>query len=140
MKFSEYLESKKISKDKALEFVVGDGGGILPQKVGFQGYFCEIADDGLIFTNDVLGVENKKILFSSIHKAEFGLKSGQLWLQLDIDGAFFAFCLRRSHYKSVAGQLLLDKIDAQLGITLREDREYKRYTGKLWLLWAIVTA
>ncbi len=140
MKFNEFLESKNISKDKALEFVVGEGGGILPQKVGFQGYFCEIADDGLIFTNDVLKVENQKILFSSIHKAEFGLKRGQLWMQLDIDGAFFAFCLRRSHYKSAAGQLLLDKIDAQLGTDLRDDREYKRYTGKLWLLWAIITA
>ncbi len=140
MKFSEFMESRGIGKDRALEFVVGDGGGILPQKVGFQGYFCELADDGLIFTNDVLGVYNKKILFSSIRQAEFGLKSGQLWLQMDIDGQFFAFCLRRSHYKSAAGQLLLDRLDARLGTALREDREYKRYTGKLWILWAIITA
>ena len=139
MKFKEYIEQNNISPDKALNFIVGLGGDILPQKVGMQGYFGELTDAGIRFTNDKLNVK-KEVLFSSFTRAEFGLGSGQLWLQCTVSGSDFVFCLPRSKYKSAAGQYLLDKLDAQLGVSLREDSDYKKYMGAFFWLWAIIHA
>ncbi len=50
------------------------------------------------------------------------------------------FCLPRSNYKSAAGQYLLDKLDAQLGESLRDDPDYKKYMGAFFWLWAIIHA
>ncbi len=141
LKFSDYIEKNSISPDRALRVVVGFGGEHLPQKIGMQGYFAELTDTGFLFTNDVLGVDKKEIPFSAFSHAEFGLGSGQLWLQCVVNGSNFVFCLPRRVYKSAAGQFMLDKLDEQLdGEPLREDRDYKRYMGKLFWLYAIITA
>lgn len=140
MKFKKYLEQNNISPDRALNVIIGLGGEILPQKVGMQGYFGELTDTGILFSNDVLNVEKKEVLFSSFTRAEFGLGSGQLWLQCTVNGSDFVFCLPRSNYKSAAGQYLLDKLDAQLGESLRDDPDYKKYMGAFFWLWAIIHA
>ncbi len=141
LNYKTFLEQNHISAERGLKTIVGFGGEHLPQKIGMQGYFAEITDTGLLFTNDVLEIDKKEIPFSAFSKAEFGLKSGQLWLQCTVYGTDFVFCLPRSFYKGASGQLLLDKLDNQLGgISLREDKDYKRYTGKLWIVWSIITA
>lgn len=140
MKFEEYIEQNNINPDRALNFIVGHGGDILPQKVGMQGYFGELTDTGILFSNDKLNVEKKEVLFSSFTRAEFGLGSAQLWLQCTVDGSDFVFCLPRSGYKSAAGQYLLDKLDAQLGVSLREDPDYKKHMGAFFWLFAIIHA
>lgn len=140
MKFKDFIEKNNISTDRALEFVVGHGGDILPQKVGFQGYFGELTDTGILFTCEKMKVDAKEVPFSSFTRAEFGIGSGHLWLQCTVDGSDFVFCVLRSAYKSAAGQYLLDKLEAQLGVSLRDDREYKRYMGPLFWFWAIVYA
>lgn len=140
MNFKEYIAQNNISPDRALSPVVGHGGAILPQATGFTGYFAELTDTGIIFTNDKLNVAKKEVLFSSFTRAEFGLGSAQLWLQCTVDGSDFVFCLTRSQYKSAAGQYLLDKLDAQLGESLRDDPEYKKHMGAFFWLWAIIHA
>lgn len=140
MKFAEYIKQNNISPDRALNFIIGNGGEILPQKVGMQGYFGELTETGILFSNDVLHVDKKEVLFSSFTRAEFGLGSGQLWLQCTVDCSDFVFCLSRSKYKSAAGQYLLDKLEAQLGESLRDDADYKKYMGPFFWLWAIISA
>lgn len=140
MKFKDFIEQNNISPDRALRIIVGQGGEILPQKIGMQGYFGEVTDTGILFSNDKLNVEKKEVPFSSFTRAEFGLGSAQLWLQCTVDGSDFVFCLPRSVYKSAAGQYLLDQLDAQLGESLREDPEYKKHMGPLFWLYAIIHA
>ena len=51
-------------KVKTFNMIVGQGGGILPQKVGMQGYIAEITDTAIICSNDKLKVK-KEIPFTS---------------------------------------------------------------------------
>lgn len=127
-----FCEQHQISPDKVLEIVIGEGGGILPQKLGMQGYFAEITDTSMIFFNDVLKVK-KEIPFTSFTRAEFGIGSAQLWLQCIVDGSPFVFCMRRKHWKSPLGKLLLEKIGEQTEILSM--KEYDGYTGKKFFIY-----
>ena len=127
-----FCEKNGINPDNALEIVVGKGGNILPQKTGFQGYFAELTETSIIFTNDVLKVK-KEVPYASFTRAEFGCGSGQLWLQCIVDGSPFVFCMRRKHWKSEQAKRLLDKIGAKTEIL--DMKEYKGYTGKLFLFY-----
>lgn len=128
----KYCEKNGLDESRMLRIFVGDGGGILPQKVGMQEYLAEITDTSIICTNDKLKVK-KEILFSSFTCAEFGIVSGQLWLQCIVDGAQFVFCLPRRDWKDAVGKLLLEKIGEQTEII--GWKEYNGYTGKLFLIY-----
>ena len=131
----KYCEENGLDINKAFDMVVGNGGGILPQKGGFTGYFAEITDTSIICTNDKLVVK-KEIPFSSFTAAEFGIGSGNLWLQCVVDEKSFVFCTTRKGWKSPAAKLLMEKISAQAEIQGMKD--YERYTGKLFLLWVLL--
>lgn len=128
----QFCEQNGIDSEKVLEFVVGQGGSILPQKISFQGYFGELTENSIIFTNDVLEVK-KEVLFTSFKQAEFGVGSAQLWLQCVVDGSPFVFCFRRKHWKSDLAKKLLEKIGEQTEIT--GWKEYNGFTGKKFLLY-----
>ncbi len=129
-----YIQKTKEEKpDRCLNLVVGKGGTILPCKVGFQGYFAEFTEDSIIFTNDVLDVQ-KEIPYTAFRAAEFGIGNAQLWLQCIVGDSPFVFCMRRKQYKSAVGQFMLDKLEAVVG-NLRDDKDYKGYTGKLFFLY-----
>ena len=128
----QFCEQNGIDPEKVLEFVVGQGGSILPQKVGFQGYFGELTDSSIIFTNDVLGVK-KEVPFASFKCAEFGIGSAQLWLQCVVDDSPFVFCFRRKHWKSDLAKKLLEKIGEQTEID--GWKEYNGFTGKKFILY-----
>lgn len=130
--FKQFCEQNNIDPENALEFVVGEGGGILPQKVGFQGYFGELTDTSIIFVNDVLKVK-KEIPYASFTRAEFGIGSAQLWLQCVVDGRPFVFCLRRKHWKSDTAKRLLEKIGEQTEVLGM--KEYNGYTGKMFFIY-----
>lgn len=127
-----FCEEHNVNPENALEFVVGQGGDILPQKTGFQGYFAELTETSLIFTNDVLKVQ-KEVPFTSFQRAEFGIGSGQLWLQCVVDGSPFVFCMRRKHWKSEGAKRMLAKIGEQTEIL--DMKEYNGYTGKLFFIY-----
>ena len=128
----QFCEQNGIDPEKVLEFVVGHGGSILPQKVGFQGYFGELTDTSIIFTNDVLGVK-KEVPFASFKQAEFGIGSAQLWLQCVVDDSPFVFCFRRKHWKSDLVKKLLEKIGEHTEIG--GWKEYNGFTGKKFILY-----
>lgn len=127
-----FCEKNGLDESRVLEVVVGQGGGLLPQKTGFQGYFAEVTDTALVFCNDVLGVK-LAVPFTSFRSAEFGIGSGQLWLQCNIGGKSVAFCLRRCHWKSALALEMLDKIASSTGEIL-DWKAYRKYTGPLFLL------
>ena len=75
----------------------------------------------------------REIPFSSFQRAEFGIGSGQLWLQCIVDGNEFIFCSPRKSWKSPAAKLLLQKIGEQTEILSM--KEYDQYTGKLFFIY-----
>ncbi len=128
----KYCEKNGLDENKMLSIIIGNGGGILPQTVGMQGYLAEITDASIICTNDKLQVK-KEILFTSFKAAEFGIANAQLWLQCVVDGAPLVFCCTRGDWKSPAAKLLLDKIGEKTEI--KGMKEYHGYTGKKFLLY-----
>jgi len=127
-----FCEKYNIDPEKVMEFVIGEGGSILPQKIGMQGYFGILTETSIIFQNDVLKVK-KEVPFSSFTRAEFGIGSAQLWLQCVVDGSPFVFCFLRRHWKSSQAKYLLDKIGEHT--TVEGWKEYNGYTGKLFLIY-----
>ena len=130
--FKKYCEENGLDINRVFDMVVGEGGGILPQKTGMAGYIAEITDTSVVCTNDKLGVK-KEIPFNLFTRAEFGIGNAQLWLQCVVDGKPFVFCSLRRNWKSPAGKLLLQKIGEQTEILGM--KEYNGYTGKKFILY-----
>ena len=131
----KYCEKNGLDINKMFDMVLAEGGNLLPKKTGIQGYIVEITDASMICSNEKLGVK-KEIPFSSFTSAEFGIGSGQLWLQCVVDNNPFVFCTTRGNWKAPSGKLLLEKISQHTEIL--DMKEYDRYTGKLFLWYAFV--
>jgi len=135
MTLKKYCEENHLDPDRALDIVLGESGNILPKATGFTGYFAEIKEDRLVCTNDKFGVFGKEIPFSSFRRAEFGIGSGNLWLQCVVDGQPFIFCLTRKRWKSPAAKLLLQKIGEHTEILSME--AYDKIMGKFFWYYLI---
>jgi len=133
MTLKQYCEQNNLDQNKVFNMALARGGGILPTVTSFTGYITEIRDECLVCTNDKLNVFNKEIPFSSFQSAEFGIGSGQLWLQCIVDGNEFIFCSPRKSWKSPAAKLLLKKIGEKTEILSM--KEYDKYTGKLFFIY-----
>ena len=135
MTVKKYCEEKNLDPNKVFDMVLGESGSILPKALGFTGYIVEIKDDYLSCTNDKFNVFNKEIPFSSFQSAEFGIGSGQLWLQCVVDGESFVFCTTRKGWKSPAASLILEKIGEHTEILGME--EYNKIMGKFFWYYMI---
>ena len=133
MTVKKYCEENNLDLNKVFDMVLGESGSILPKARGFTGYIVEIKDNCLSCTNDKFNVFNKEIPFTSFQRAEFGIGSGQLWLQCVVDGESFVFCSTRKSWKSPAAKLLLEKIGEKT--TILSKKEYDQYTGKLFFIY-----
>ena len=131
----KYCEENGLDQNKIFEMCVSGDEGVLAGRGGYTGYFAEITDTSVICTNEKLGVR-KEIPFSDFKRAEFGIGSGNLWLQCVVNDKFFAFCTPRKAWKAPSAKLLMEKIGEQT--ELLDMKEYERYTGKLFLLWALL--
>ena len=135
MDLKQYCADNNVSPDKVFNMVLGESGSILPKARGFTGYIAEIKDDCLDCSNDHFGVSHKEIPFSSFEHAEFGIGSGQLWLQCIVNGEVFVFCTTRKGWKSPAAKLLLEKIGEKTEILGMDD--YNKIMGKFFLYYLI---
>ena len=133
MTMKKYCEENNLDPNKVFDMVLGESGSILPKARGFTGYIVEIKDNCLSCTNDKFNVFNKEIPFTSFQRAEFGIGSGQLWLQCVVDGESFVFCSTRKSWKSPAAKLLLEKIGEKTEILSM--KEYEQFTGKLFFIY-----
>ena len=138
MTIKKYCEENNLNPDRVFDMVFGESGSLLPKARGFTGYIVEIKDDCLDFNNDKFGVSHKEIPFTAFTHAEFGIGSGQLWLQCTVNGEFFAFCTPRKGWKSPAAKLLLEKIGEQTEILGMD--EYKKIMGKFFWFYLIKNA
>lgn len=135
MILKKYCEENNLDPNKVFNMVLGESSGILPEARSFTGYIVEIEDDCLDCNNDKFGVSHKKIPFSAFKRAEFGIGSGQLWLQCIVDGVPFVFCMMRKEWKSPAAKLLLEKIGKHTEILGMDD--YNKIMGKFFLFYLI---
>ncbi len=135
MSLKKYCEENGLDESRVLNIVFGESGSILPKAVGFTGYIVEIRNECLDFTNDKFGIFHKELPLSSFQRAEFGIGSGQLWLQCIVNGEPFVFCCTRKCWKSPAGKLLLSKIGEYTSILGMDG--YDKFTGKYFLYYMI---
>ena len=135
MTVKKYSEENNLDPNKVFDMVLGESGSILPKARGFTGYIVEIKDNCLSCTNDKFNVFNKEIPFTSFQCAEFGIGSGQLWLQCIVDGESFVFCSTRKGWKSPAAKLLLEKIGEHTEILGMDD--YNKIMGKFFWYYMI---
>ena len=133
MTLKQYCEKNNLELNKVFDLVLAEGGDILPTVTAFTGYVAEIREDRLLCTNEKLGVYKKEIPFSDFNEAEFGIGSGNLWLQCTVGGQGFIFCSPRKCWKSPAAKLLLEKIGQKTKI--EGMKEYDKYTGKLFFIY-----
>ena len=131
----KYCEENNLDPNKVFDMVLGESGSILPKAHGFTGYIVEIKDDCLSCTNDKFNVFNKEIPFSAFQRAEFGIGSGQLWLQCIVNGESFVFCSTRKSWKSPAAKLILEKIGEHTEILGMDD--YNKIMGKFFWYYMI---
>lgn len=132
MSVAKYCKENNLDESKVLCLVMGNGGDILPCPVGFTGYMTEIKENSIICRNEKLNA-CKEIPFSSFQRAEYGIGSGNLWLQCIVDGSEFNFCMPRKAWKSPQAQLLLKKISEHT--ELLDKKEYDRFMGKLFWIY-----
>ena len=135
MTVKKYCEENNLDPNKVFDMVLGESGSILPKARGFTGYIVEIKDSCLSCTNDKFNVFNKEIPFTSFQRAEFGIGSGQLWLQCVVDGESFVFCSTRKSWKSPTAKLLLEKIGEHTEILGMDD--YNKIMGKFFWYYMI---
>ena len=131
MTLKSYCEKNGLDEGKVTNLVFGACEGILPKARGFTGYIGEITDTSLICVNDHFEVK-KEIPFASFGAAEFGIGSGNLWLQCLVDGKPFVFTMPRRDWKKPAAKLLLEKISEVTEVQGKKD--YDRIMGKLFWL------
>ena len=135
MTLKKYCEENNLDQNRVFDMVLARGADILPTVTAFTGYITEIKDNCIVCTNDKLNVFNKEIPFSSFQRAEFGIGSGQLWLQCVVDGKEFIFCSPRKSWKSPAAKLLLEKIGEHTEILGMDD--YNKIMGKFFWYYMI---
>ena len=135
MTVKKYCEENNLDPNKVFDMVLGESGSILPKARAFTGYIVEIKNNCLSCTNDKFNVFNKEIPFTSFQRAEFGIGSGQLWLQCVVDGESFVFCTTRKGWKSPAAKLLLEKIGEHTEILGMDD--YNKIMGKFFWYYMI---
>ena len=128
----KYCEANGVDKSRVFNMVVGNRDGVLPLAMGYTGYITEIKEDSIICTNEKLKVK-KEIPLSSFKSAEFGIGSGNLWLQCNVDGQPLIFCSPRKSWKSDAAKLLISKISEHTEVQGMKD--YERFTGKLFFIY-----
>lgn len=112
--------------------VLGDNNPILPGKM-WTTYEVDVHDDRMICTAKKDPNVVVEILFSSFKEAEFGIGSGNLWLQCKLEKGNLTFCSPRKSWKSEAGKKLISGIEEVCSVN--DMKAYKQYTGKLAFLY-----
>jgi len=131
-KKSDFLSKHNLEEADVFELIIGESNNVLPGKT-WQSYFvipgessmlCHKADD----ENTVI-----ELPYSSFTKAEFGIGSGNLWLQCLVSGEFLPFCSTKKNWLSPAAKKILEKLG---GLISEEDKKlFSKATGKFSALY-----
>lgn len=128
---SEFLKKNGLAEEEAFELILGCENGVLPGKV-WNSYFVVPGESSMVCHKANDESTRVEIQYASFEKAEFGVGSGNLWLQCSIDGEFMAFCSTKKNWRSAPMRTVLEKLGALIS---EEDKKlYAAATGKLgWL-------
>ena len=109
--------------------VLGESNYILPGNL-WTSYLVDITENEMICTSKD---ESTKVAipFSSFESAEFGIGSGNLWLQCVIGGNSLNFCSPRKSWKSEQGKLLIERISSV--VEMKGMKDYKSFTGPFFI-------
>lgn len=111
--------------------VLGGKNAYLPGDLWTQ-YEVELADDKMICIGKKDNSEKHEIYFSDFKQAEFGIGSGNLWLQCKLINGELSFCSPRKSWKSEEAQKLINAINAVCPIS--DMKAYKQYTGPFFFI------
>lgn len=115
--------------DKFILVVTGDH-NVLPGS-GWTQYETEVLDDKIV--SKAKDNTEYEVLFKDIKSAEFGIGSGNLWLQLELENGHLNFCSPRKCWKSEVGKKLIENISKF--VEIKDMKEYNHFTGKLFFIY-----
>ena len=95
-------------------------------------YEVELSDDKMICTPKKEAEKSYEISLSEFQAAEFGIGSGNLWLQCKLARGYLVFCSPRKSWKSEEAAKLIDAINKVCPI--KDMKAYKQYTGPFFFI------
>ena len=95
-------------------------------------YEVEVSNDKLICTPKKNADNHYEIALSEFQAAEFGIGSGNLWLQCKLEKGALNFCSPRKSWKSEEATKLIDAINNVCPI--KDMKAYKQYTGPFFFI------
>lgn len=116
---------------KKFTLVLGEKNNYLAGKM-WTAYNVEVLEDKMVCTckkdHTIVSVIN----YSEFKEATFGIGSGNLWLQCELDNGPLVFCSPRACWKSENGKKLIECINN--ACTIEGMKAYKQYTGPFFFL------
>lgn len=112
--------------------ILGEANSYLPGDKWTE-YEVEVSTDKMICTPKKNATKSYEINFSEFKQAEFGIGSGNLWLQCKLQKGFFVFCSPRKSWKSEQATKLIDAINNICPI--KDMKAYKQYTGPFFFIY-----
>ena len=111
--------------------ILGENSPYLPGKKWTE-YGVEVSDGKLICTPKKEAAQSYEISISEFKAAEFGIGSGNLWLQCKLSRGYLVFCSPRKSWKSEEGAKLIEAINNACPI--KDMKAYKQYTGPFFFI------
>lgn len=112
--------------------VLGEENPYLPSGKWTE-YEVEVSDYKMICTPKKDATKSYEINYSEFVTAEFGIGSGNLWLQCKMEKGNLMFCSPRKSWKSEAATKLIDAISGVC--TIKDMKAYKQYTGPFFFIY-----
>lgn len=126
-KKSDFLSKHNLSEENVFELILGESNNVLPGKT-WQSYFVVPGEESMLCYNASDDNSVIELPYSSFEKAEFGIGSGNLWLQCFVSGEFLPFCSTKKNWTSAAAKKILEKLGSLIS---EEDKKlFSKATGK----------
>jgi hypothetical protein len=134
-KKNDFISKHNLSEENVFELILGESNNVLPGKT-WQSYFVVPGEESMLCYNagdDSVVID---LPYSSFEKAEFGIGSGNLWLQCLVSGEFLPFCSTKKNWTSAAAKKILEKLDTLIS---EEDKKlFAKATGKFSFLYLML--
>lgn len=111
--------------------ILGESNSYLPGNKWTE-YEAEASTDKMICTPKKNSTDKYEINYSEFKQAEFGIGSGNLWLQCKLEKGSLVFCSPRKSWKSEEAAKLIDAINNVCPI--KDMKSYKQYTGPFFFI------
>ena len=111
--------------------ILGEANSYLPGSKWTE-YEVEVTEEKMVCAPKKDSEKSYEINFSEFKQAEFGIGSGNLWLQCNLQKGNLVFCSPRKSWKSEQATKLIDAINKVCPI--KDMKAYKQYTGAFFFI------